>query len=504
MNFFYSIGIAATILFATFSAKAQDFEGFALYNSINNKTAYLIDKDGNIAHRWNCDLEGNYTVLLKENGNIVRGAIKNNNIIRGAAVGGILQELDKDANVVWEFQYSDATKVQHHDITLMPQGGVLFTAWEVKDRAELFVLGYDGNSNEKYPTHFVEIRQIPGTNTAEIVWEWHIIDHMVQNVNNTLTNFGKIEDNPHLMDINIEANSFGGDGDWFHVNGVDYSEELDLITFSSRFLSEIFVIDHSTTTAEAASHSGGNSGMGGDFLYRWGNPQNYNTPGNRRISGPCHDARFIPDDGRFRGGFIQFFNNSGPAGISTVSAIDPPYNGKTFDRTLGEAFEPQIEDFSHTTRGLARGQSASDAMPNGNTFVNMSAGFMYEVDTNDNVVWQYSEGPAKAFRYGCDHPGIIALLGTNPCGTSSADDYLVEKNLKIFPNPTDGLIHISGLSGEHELQNVQISDPSGKIIFSLPGNPNTIDFSGQPAGVYFMKFNFGNQKSQTKLVSVAE
>jgi len=35
------------------------------------------------------------------------------------------------------------------------------------------------------------------------------------------------------------------------------------------------VIDHSTTTAQAAGHSGGTYGKGGDLLYRWGNPNAY-------------------------------------------------------------------------------------------------------------------------------------------------------------------------------------------------------------------------------------
>ena len=117
-----------------------------------------------------------------------------------------------------------------------------------------------------------------------------------------------------MIDINIIAASSGpgpggGGGDWFHVNGVDYNEELDQIAFSSRHASEIYIIDHSTTTAQAASHAGGNSGMGGDIMYRWGNPDNYNTTGTQVIPNAVHDVRWIANDGRPNAGFLQIFNN---------------------------------------------------------------------------------------------------------------------------------------------------------------------------------------------------
>ena len=47
------------------------------------------------------------------------------------------------------------------------------------------------------------------------------------------------------------------------MNSVAYDEKLDQIVLSVRGFNEIWVIDHSTTTAEARTHSGGRQGMGG-------------------------------------------------------------------------------------------------------------------------------------------------------------------------------------------------------------------------------------------------
>ena len=488
-------------LLASITAEAQTFDGFALYNRLNNTTSYLIDDQGMISHSWSCALQGNYAVLLKPNGNIVRGARHTSNQINGAAVGGRIQELDPQANVVWEFTYSDANHIQHHDLSLMPNGNVLFTAWDRKTSTELKALGFTGNESYQYSTQIIEIAK-DGT-AGKIVWQWNMWDHLMQDTDMAKPDFGKIEDHPELMDINVDNGSTRA-GDWFHVNGIDYNPVLDQIAFSSRFMSEIFIIDHSTTIAEAATHAGGNSGMGGDFLYRWGNPANYNTVGARNIPGPVHDVRWIEDDGRPNGGYLQFFNNqgSGGNGNSTIDAIKAPENGFNYTRSVGTAFGPTAPNWTHTCRNNASGQSASDRMFNGNTFVNLSGSYMYEVDSNDNLLWQYSANSAKGFRYTCNYPGVLALLGSDPCGRVGVED-IVRDRIKLFPNPSNGIFKVGGIHWETENFRIVVRDLKGRTIIDQL-NHIVIDISDQENGIYFVDVLFDEELIKTTKISLAK
>lgn len=484
------------------TAMAQGpFNGYVLYNQQNNQNAYLIDKDGNIAHTWNCDLNANYAMALKDNGNIVRGAINPGNSISGAAVGGRLQELDSNGDVVWEFTYSSSTYVAHHDICLMPNGNVLMISWHVRTTAELEQHGYDNPTSTKYSTHIIEVQQ-NGTG-GQVVWEWDIWDHMVQDHDPTKDNYGVVADHPELMDINVATSGGGGGpgpgggGDWFHTNGIDYNPTLDQIAFTCRFLSEFFVIDHSTTTAEAAGHTGGNAGKGGDFLYRWGHPSNYGAPGAQAVPAAVHDVRWIPA-GRPNAGYLQFFNNEGGNNVSTVDAIDPPLSGYNYTLTPGQAYEPASYDWRHTCLEEADGQSASDRMSNGNTFVAMSQEYMYEVDDQGNIVWQYAAGPQKAFRYECDHPGLTALLGADPCGLVGIDE-AEAANISIAPNPSNGIFKISGLPVDETVSTISIYDMIGKEVYGVVAN-STIDLTSKDNGFYFISINFTSGDRITKKV----
>lgn len=494
-----------SFVFITTSAiQSQEFDGYALFNSLNSNTVFLIDKNGDIAHTWSLDRPCNYTVLLMDSGNIMRGAVRAGNAINGPAVGGMVQEIDPQGNVVWGFEYSGSDHVAHHDICLMPEGNVLLTAWEAKNATELDEMGYTGTANNRYATHFVEVSQ-NGTD-GEIVWEWHIWDHFIQDVDPDKPNYGVVSEHPELMNINVQTSGGGGPGgggpgggnggDWFHVNGVDYNAELDQIAFSSRYLSEIFIIDHSTTTEEAAGHTGGNAGKGGDFLYRWGKPANYDMVGNQTIAGPVHDSRWIPDDGRPRGGYLQFFNNEGVGGSSTTDALELPFaaDGYNYEREAGQAFGPMEATWRHICLDNADGQSAANSLPNGNTFVNLSREYMYEVDQDNNIVWQYAEGPAKAFRYTCDHPGIQALIAQGViedlCMLSAVDEIATEK-VSISPNPSTGLFSINGLNIEDKLEKIEVFDFSGKIIKQLK-TEFEVDLTEYVTGIYFIKLSLGN------------
>jgi hypothetical protein len=493
-------GLAAWLsLGAAIDIQGQAFDGFALYNLSNQTTARLINSSQQIAYTWTCPSTFSYSLALKPNGNLVRTAVNSSNLINTAAVSGLVQELTPTGQVVWSFTYSSADYVTHHDMCLMPNGNVLLIAYVKKTLAELQALGYTGTT-AKYPSRIIEIQ--PTGTTAQIVWTWEMADRFIQYVDASKPNYMPIAEHPERMNINVAVAAAGGPGagiDWFHENGVDYNEELDQIVLSSRYLSEIFIIDHSTTTAEAAGHTGGNGGRGGDFLFRWGKPANYGVAGTQVVTAAVHDPKWV--HGGAMDGWISMFNNSGNNNNSAVDAINPTRVGYNYPWTPGTVWGPTSYQFRHNCLVSASGQGAQQLMPNGNVFCAVSGQYMYEVNSSNTVVWQYNAGPQKGFRYTCDHPGIIALLN-NPCGvTSVADDQESLPAFGMYPNPAQQTISLMGVDAS-TMRRFIVTDASGREVKRV--QPDwTVDVSDLPDGVYNVVIEHSTGERQSRRLVVA-
>ena len=414
------------------------FEGYTLFAPIRSTTTYLVDLEGKVVHQWESDAPPGQSVYLLENGNLLRTARAGDNpTFHGGGEGGRVQEIAWDGSVVWDFRYSNESHLQHHDVEPLPNGNVLMIAWERRTAAEAIAAGRDPerlHSDELWPDCVVEIEpQRP--NGGKVVWEWHLWDHLIQDCDPSKDNWGEVAKHPELVDVNVggrrerpsqeeeseelrrlrELGYIGGDeeeedepqtghmpggggADWTHVNSVAYNAELDQIVLSVCNLSEIWVIDHGTTTEEAAGHSGGRSGRGGDLLYRWGNPQMHRagTAEDQQLFGQ-HDAQWIPA-GLPGAGHLLLFNNGSQRGDRAWSSVDelvPPLKGKgSYARALGAAFGPDapVWTFSAEDRPELFSERISGAqrLPNGNTLMcSGEGGRLVEVTASGEIVWEY-------------------------------------------------------------------------------------------------------------------
>ena len=242
--------------FGTQHITSQTYEGYTLFSV--HKKVYLINNCGQLIKQWSSNYLPGNSVYLMPNGNVLRaGRIEDvESQINFAGKGGIIEMFDWEGNVVWSYTYISDEFRQHHDVFPMPNGNVLILAATVISNSEAIQAGRDPAKLSEtilFNEQIVEIEPI-GLNGGNIVWEWNIIDHVIQDFDETKDNYGSVGDNAHKLDINF-LNGLGSGSNWLHVNSIQYEEERDQIVISSRRMSEIWIIDHSTTTSEAAGAS---------------------------------------------------------------------------------------------------------------------------------------------------------------------------------------------------------------------------------------------------------
>ena len=429
--------------------------GYTLFSPLASTSVYLVNNDGEVVHSWETEYTPGSMVYLRGNGNLIRGGHVGSDRFKGGGMGGLLQEFNWDGELVWEHRLADEGIHQHHDVEILPDGNLLVLAWEWIPREQVLQCGRDPRAvgDEGLWSDVVyELKPTP-SGGAQVVWEWHAWDHLIQDYDEDLPHHGSVPDNPGRIDINadhrdspplsdaererlaeveaqMKALGYAGDDeeeeedgptdselermrnpDWLHTNAVAYDPVHDLIALSSPEMNEIWVIDHSTTTEEASGRTGGRYGKGGDLLWRWGNPRMYGR-------GKASDRRlFYQHDPTWQRGSsgpaLLLYNNGGgrPDGnwSSVIELVLPFHPERGFSIADGRPFGPEEPSWTYTDGEEFFGAFISGAqrLGSGNTLICCGpSGRLFEVNTAGEILWEYLSPLGGEQQPGEDHPKV--------------------------------------------------------------------------------------------------
>ena len=411
--------------------------GYTLYAA--QGTAYLIDLQGRVAHTWS----GVTDPRLLESGRLLDWKTSG-----GAVVG--LKEVDWTGATVWEYVESRSTYHPHGDFKRIydPKLGAwatLYLANRDVTAAQCIAAGCDPADA---PFDGAQVDTIVEVDTTgKVLWEWSFWDHAIQTVASDKANYAgsgkKISDYPGKIDLNLPGRPLRAN--WLDCNSIDHNQDLDQVVVNSR-QGELYVVDHGNTfvaTSPAASVALAATSAG-DFLYRFGDPARYGsgsapsvgtnwetaTTGNKQIGGSAN-VQWIAK-GLTGAGQILLFNNNqylyqrtpqsyvfqvnpfvGAAGTDTGKYVDPAaagYTTWTFDKDTMKANQLLSKQvvWKYGTVGyhalFSHFGSSVQRLANGNTLIGATTqGYLLEVDTSGNVVWEYIVPVTSA--------GVVAHLG---------------------------------------------------------------------------------------------
>lgn len=465
-------------------------EGYVLYSTYRGTSTVLIDEKGKLYNRW-VDPDGygsgGAEYINKVTGNLVRLVFgPGSNFNGGGGPAGIIREYDwkncrggvgtefpdREKCIVWEYVEDNNKTRSHHDMELLENGDILVLARTLRTCDEAEAAGYtDDCPVSRGPSGYwaetiYRLRPNYKKGGGKIVAVWDIWDHLGEG--------------PSKWDINQAPPAL-------NYNAIDVDEDLGLIVLSSNNRNEVHVIELFDSTKTAKGSKGGKYGKGGDYLYRFGNPQQYGNfgPGDQ-ITFFTHGVSWIlpnefgwdlknhakasgDDEALARVERILLFNNQVgagfPLGESSINEVEPPRieNGKfifpvdgiygpdrfawtlmssdcqdncNFLRSASDVTEQAVVNFSSAF--LSNAQRLYDLRTR---ILAGDAGEIFELDRYNDLVFHY-RNPLVTYNPGgtAGNPGgntkVIEACVVNPDGPAleaPADSV----NVGILPPPTN-------------------------------------------------------------------
>jgi len=306
------------------------------------------------------------------------------------------------------------------------------------------------------------------------------------------------------------------------MNSINYNPDLDQILLSVWAFDEIWIIDHSTTTEESKGHTGGNSGAGGDLLYRWGNPMVYRQGelADKKLF-QQHNVHWVPSGLPNEGKILLFINGTNRTGdiYSSIEMLTPSLdnNGDYIINNTG-IFEPTSPDFTYTaavkTDFFSPRFSSVQQLPNGNLLICKGPqGEFFEMDPGGTTVWNYinpvtPSGPLyqgdlplgensvfRVLKYDTDYPAFFGK-SLSPQGNLELEDVVSALDIrelgyqqsKIYPNPVKYKLHLTVMEDKGDPISIYTLQGERLKVFK-EYDAAGIDVSELPNGIYIISLN---------------
>ncbi len=371
-------------------------EGYTLLYPHNQPNVYLLDFCGEVVHTWtNADtLRPGNMAYLQENGDLVmtyRPQIFSSDPIWAGGGGATIERRTWENDVLWSYTLNDSTGRFHHDIEVKPNGNVFAIAWEHFSAQEALEAGRDSSlvpADGIWSEMILELSP-DGDGGANVVWEWHAWNHLIQDLDPTKDNYGVVSESTNKIDLNYGTPS-SQPSDWLHINAIDYNPFFEHLLVSVPTFDELWIIDYDNFTP-------------GELLWRWGNPEAYDMGSEEdKQLYYQHDCHWVYDHVTLNNpdfGKIAVFNNRVPddngGSYSAVHLLNPAYTD--YDNNFATDFSdgtylPVDFDWTYVAPDsiYTSGLSSFQRLENGNSLICYGRwGDTREITPAGEVAWRY-------------------------------------------------------------------------------------------------------------------